>query len=165
MVVGNVKRQNAEEKENQVHVRNPSQSVRKHSIKTGVRINRIIKIKIERQAHATNKKGNMCNLHLFSRPVRTGGNKRNGLYKKKSIKNSSGPPVKAKQRKSYCATSITRRLLLCRNTPMTMVNPGALLALLAAVFRAPASPALGKLPCELLPFPTFVVSALSDSTS
>ena len=53
--------------------------------------------------------------------------------------------------------------LLCgSDTPVAVENPGALLALLAAVFRSPASSALGKLSCELLPFPTLVVCTLPN---
>lgn len=57
-------------------------------------------------------------------------------------------------------------MLLCgSDTPMSVEDPGALLAFLAAVFRPSASPAFGKLSCELLPFPTLVVCTLSNPAS
>jgi hypothetical protein len=48
---------------------------------------------------------------------------------------------------------------------MSVKDPGALLAFLAAVFRPPATSAFGKLSCELLPFPTLVVCTLSNPAS
>ena len=56
------------------------------------------------------------------------------------------------------------QLLSCSNTPVAVENPGTLLALLAAVFRSPASSALGKLSCELLPFPALIVCTLPNPT-
>lgn len=48
---------------------------------------------------------------------------------------------------------------------MSVEDPRTLLTLLATVFRPPASPALGELPCELLPFPALVISTLSYSAA
>ena len=49
-------------------------------------------------------------------------------------------------------------------TPVTMIDPGALLTLLAAVL-CPATPAtFGKLSSEFLPFPTFIIGALANAT-
>lgn len=50
-------------------------------------------------------------------------------------------------------------------TPMPMEYPCILLAFLAAIFRAPTSPTLGKLARTLFPSAAFVVCALSNSTS
>lgn len=49
-------------------------------------------------------------------------------------------------------------------TPVTMVDPGALLTLLAAVL-CPATPTtFGKLSSEFLPFPAFIIGALANAT-
>lgn len=45
-----------------------------------------------------------------------------------------------------------------------MIGPGALLTLLAAVLCPAAPTALSKLPGELFPFTTLVISALSNPT-
>src|ERR1700733_4195574 len=55
--------------------------------------------------------------------------------------------------------------LLCRNTPVPMKHPSTLLALFAAVFRPPTSPAFSKLPCVFLPLAALVVRTLADSSS
>lgn len=59
--------------------------------------------------------------------------------------------------------SIRQGLLRRRNAPMPVKHPSTLLAFLAAVLRPPASATLGKLACELLPFPALVVCTLSDA--
>jgi len=46
-------------------------------------------------------------------------------------------------------------------TPVPVVDPRTLLALLAAIFGTTTAATFCKLSCELLPFPTFVIGALS----
>lgn len=48
---------------------------------------------------------------------------------------------------------------------MAVECPRTLLALLAAIFGSAASAALSKLPRELFPFTTLVISTLSNATS
>ena len=55
--------------------------------------------------------------------------------------------------------------LASRDTPVAVEDPGALLALFAAVLGASASPALGELPCVFFPPPTLVVGTLPDATT
>lgn len=63
-----------------------------------------------------------------------------------------------------CSTSVSLHL---RGTmaPVTVVHPGCLLAIFAAVFRATTPATLGKLPLELLPFPALVIRTLPDTTA
>ena len=51
------------------------------------------------------------------------------------------------------------------NAPMTVIRPGALLTLLAAVLCSAAPAALSKLPREFFPFTTLVVSTLPDAAA
>lgn len=51
------------------------------------------------------------------------------------------------------------------DTPVAVERPGALLALLAAVFGAPAAATLGELARELLPLAALIVGALSDAAA
>ena len=52
-----------------------------------------------------------------------------------------------------------------RVAPVAVVDPCGFLAIFAAVFGATAATTLGKLPLELFPLATLVVSALADATS
>lgn len=60
----------------------------------------------------------------------------------------------------FLYAEIGTSLLGSSNAPMAMEDPRTLLALLAAIFRPPASSTLGKLPCKFFPFPTLVISTL-----
>jgi hypothetical protein len=51
------------------------------------------------------------------------------------------------------------------NTPVAVVNPGAFLALFAAVFGPSAAAAFGKLACKLFPAAALVVGALPDAST
>lgn len=48
-------------------------------------------------------------------------------------------------------------------TPVTMVDPGALLTLLAAVLCPATAATFGKLSSEFLPFPTLVIGTLTNA--
>lgn len=56
-------------------------------------------------------------------------------------------------------------LLLCRNTPVPMVNPRALLTFFTAVLCPPAPSAFGKLPGVFLPFAALIIRALPNATT
>jgi len=53
---------------------------------------------------------------------------------------------------------------ICLDTPVSVVHPCHLLALLAAVFRSPASSTFCKFTGVLLPLAALIVSALSNAT-